>query len=196
MDFSSVSSVPASSPRRTVCVFRVVCVCGVCVVVPFRWWSQSRSGPAEKKKMHLHFEEPSSQLRCDSVINSLSWMGRVPDEQPEVPFFTQTFLNWFPSWFRFTREEPKAREKKPKRKKAPPFHQKKKLLFLISSFSFAFCFTLKWKKENKKKKEEKSRFSPFNCVGGLCGGEEGKVPINTTDRAHEPSTYYTLGVCI
>nr|CAH0102012.1 unnamed protein product [Daphnia galeata] len=33
--------------------------------------------------MHLHFEEPSSQLRCDSVINSLSWMGRVPDEQPE-----------------------------------------------------------------------------------------------------------------
>ena len=34
--------------------------------------------------MHLHFEEPSSQLRCDSVINSLSWMGRVPDEQPEV----------------------------------------------------------------------------------------------------------------
>ena len=35
--------------------------------------------------MHLHFEEScSSQLRCDSVINSLSWMGRVPDEQPEV----------------------------------------------------------------------------------------------------------------
>lgn len=36
-----------------------------------------------QRKMHLHFEEPSSQLRCDSVINSLSWMGRVPDEQPE-----------------------------------------------------------------------------------------------------------------
>jgi hypothetical protein len=132
VDFSSVWSVPASSPRRTVCVFRVVCVCGVCVVVPFRWWSQSRSGPAEKKKMHLHFEEPSSQLRCDSVINSLSWMGRVPDEQPEVPFFTQTFLNWFPSWFRFTREEPKARIQK--RIRPPPFSIRKKTF--VSYFFF------------------------------------------------------------
>lgn len=46
-----------------------------------------------QRKMHLHFEEPSSQLRCDSVINSLSWMGRVPDEQPEVS--VTRLINWF-----------------------------------------------------------------------------------------------------
>ena len=49
--------------------------------------------------MHLHFEEPSSRdsrgrqrLRCDSVITSLSWMGRVPDEQPEVSFYFLLYL--------------------------------------------------------------------------------------------------------
>jgi hypothetical protein len=93
-----------------------------------------------------------------------------------------------------TRRTEVARKIQKRIRPFPPSIRKK--TFVSYFFSFAFCFTLKWKKENKKKKEEKSRFSPFNCVGGLCGGEEGKVPINTTDRAHEPSTYYTLGVCI
>lgn len=34
--------------------------------------------------MHLHFEKPVIDLRCDAVVSSLSWMGRVPEEQPEV----------------------------------------------------------------------------------------------------------------
>ena len=67
-----------------VCVCMYVCVCPIQVVksVPAR--------KVKKGKMHLHFEE--SQLRCDSVINSLSWMGRVPDEQPEVKKKTNIFL--------------------------------------------------------------------------------------------------------
>ena len=40
--------------------------------------------------MHLHFEKAERELRCDAVINSLSWMGRVPDEQPEVSRPSQT----------------------------------------------------------------------------------------------------------
>jgi hypothetical protein len=111
-------------------------------------------------------------------------------------FSRKLFLIGSPVDFVSHEKNRRHEKKNQKERRLPPSIRKKKLLFLISSFSFAFCFTLKWKKENKKKKEEKSRFSPFNCVGGLCGGEEGKVPINTTDRAHEPSTYYTLGVCV
>ena len=43
--------------------------------------------------MHLHFEKAHSELRCDAVVNSMSWMGRVPDEQPEVNIFTVN-SNW------------------------------------------------------------------------------------------------------
>lgn len=33
--------------------------------------------------MHLHFET-TSNAKCDSNIMSLSWMGKVPEELPEV----------------------------------------------------------------------------------------------------------------
>lgn len=33
--------------------------------------------------MHLHFEK-STNTKCDCSILSLSWMGKVPDDIPEV----------------------------------------------------------------------------------------------------------------
>lgn len=33
--------------------------------------------------MHLHFER-STNAKCDCSIVSLSWMGKVPDNVPEV----------------------------------------------------------------------------------------------------------------
>lgn len=33
--------------------------------------------------MHLHFEK-STNAKCDCAIVSLSWMGKVPDNVPEV----------------------------------------------------------------------------------------------------------------
>lgn len=33
--------------------------------------------------MHLHFEK-NNNAKCDCNILSLSWMGKVPDESPEV----------------------------------------------------------------------------------------------------------------
>lgn len=33
--------------------------------------------------MHLHFEK-NANAKCDCNILSLSWMGKVPDEAPEV----------------------------------------------------------------------------------------------------------------
>lgn len=33
--------------------------------------------------MHLHFEK-NINTKCDCSILSLSWMGKVPDELPEV----------------------------------------------------------------------------------------------------------------
>lgn len=33
--------------------------------------------------MHLHFEK-STNAKCDCSIVSLSWMGKVPDNVPEV----------------------------------------------------------------------------------------------------------------
>lgn len=35
--------------------------------------------------MHLHFER-SVNAKCDCSILSLTWMGKVPDELPEVSF--------------------------------------------------------------------------------------------------------------
>lgn len=36
--------------------------------------------------MHLHFEK-NTNTKCDCSIVSLSWMGKVPDDIPEVSFF-------------------------------------------------------------------------------------------------------------
>lgn len=36
-------------------------------------------------KMHLHFER-NANSKCDCPILSLTWMGKVPDELPEVRF--------------------------------------------------------------------------------------------------------------
>jgi len=36
--------------------------------------------------MHLHFEK-NNNAKCDCNILSLSWMGKVPDESPEVNYF-------------------------------------------------------------------------------------------------------------
>lgn len=33
--------------------------------------------------MHLHFER-NTNTKCDCTILSLSWMGKVPDDIPEV----------------------------------------------------------------------------------------------------------------
>lgn len=33
--------------------------------------------------MHLHFEK-NTDTKCDCSILSLSWMGKVPDDIPEV----------------------------------------------------------------------------------------------------------------
>ncbi|KAL2738285.1 Tubby-related protein 4, partial [Vespula maculifrons] len=33
--------------------------------------------------MHLHFEK-NNNAKCDCNILSLSWMGKVPDESPEM----------------------------------------------------------------------------------------------------------------
>jgi hypothetical protein len=33
--------------------------------------------------MHLHFER-NTNAKCDCAILSLTWMGKVPDELPEV----------------------------------------------------------------------------------------------------------------
>ena len=38
--------------------------------------------------MHLHFEK-NTNTKCDCTILSLSWMGKVPDELPEVLFSLQ-----------------------------------------------------------------------------------------------------------
>lgn len=35
--------------------------------------------------MHLHFER-NVNAKCDCSILSLSWMGKVPDELPEVSY--------------------------------------------------------------------------------------------------------------
>lgn len=35
--------------------------------------------------MHLHFEK-NNNAKCDCNILSLSWMGKVPDELPEVNY--------------------------------------------------------------------------------------------------------------
>lgn len=37
--------------------------------------------------MHLHFEK-STNAKCDCSIVSLSWMGKVPDNVPEVSEFS------------------------------------------------------------------------------------------------------------
>jgi len=43
-------------------------------------------------KMHLHFER-NINTKCDCTILSLSWMGKVPDDIPEV----STVINCWPS---------------------------------------------------------------------------------------------------
>lgn len=45
----------------------------------------------ETSKMHLHFEK-STNTKCDCSILSLSWMGKVPDDIPEV---SDEFLFFF-----------------------------------------------------------------------------------------------------
>lgn len=45
--------------------------------------------------MHLHFEK-NTNTRCDCSILSLSWMGKVPDDIPEVSLkynFIYSYLN-------------------------------------------------------------------------------------------------------
>lgn len=39
--------------------------------------------------MHLHFEK-NTDTKCDCSILSLSWMGKVPDDIPEVSFMNET----------------------------------------------------------------------------------------------------------
>ncbi|CRK88649.1 CLUMA_CG002374, isoform A, partial [Clunio marinus] len=36
--------------------------------------------------MHLHFEK-NSNTKCDCTILSLSWMGKVPEDIPEVSIY-------------------------------------------------------------------------------------------------------------
>lgn len=41
-------------------------------------------------KMHLHFES-NVNTKCDCTILSLSWMGKVPDDIPEVSLNTKSY---------------------------------------------------------------------------------------------------------
>ena len=44
--------------------------------------------------MHLHWER-STNSAGDCAIQALSWMGKVPEEIPEVNFTNFTLQNWF-----------------------------------------------------------------------------------------------------
>jgi hypothetical protein len=41
--------------------------------------------------MHLHFEK-NNNAKCDCNILSLSWMGKVPEESPEVTTNVYVFV--------------------------------------------------------------------------------------------------------
>lgn len=42
-----------------------------------------QGGVKKRDNMHLHFEK-NTDTKCDCSILSLSWMGKVPDDIPEV----------------------------------------------------------------------------------------------------------------
>lgn len=42
------------------------------------------------KAMHFHFEQ-NTNTKCDCNVHCMSWMGKVPDELPEV---SQHDSNW------------------------------------------------------------------------------------------------------